>query len=153
MKILSILLAIIFNVNIGHTIANPSIDPDPVQWKFETIKVDDNHYRFTATAIVDKGWYIYSQFMGDDGPVPTTFSFTADQRVQLNEEVKEEGDLIKKYDELFEMEISKYSHKVVFVQDYTSEDSTGALSGTVTFMTCDNLRCLPPKDVAFKVAL
>ena len=67
--------------------------------------------------------------------------------------VKEEGKVIKKHDELFEMVISKYKTKVVFRQKYKSTNNTANIAGYVTYMACNELRCLPPKDLEFNVSL
>ena len=77
-----------------------------------------------ATADIKKGWYLYSQDndrMKD--PVPTSFTFSESSTNSMIQDVKEEGELIKKHDDLFEMVISKYKSKVVFRQRYKSTDA------------------------------
>lgn len=127
--------------------------PDPISWTFTVEKVAEGTFEMVAVADIKKGWYLYSQDNGDDGPVPTSFEFSPSDQVTLTPDVSEEGDLIKKHDELFDMVISKYTTKVTFRQRYKSSDSTGTIKGYVTYMTCDGLRCLPPKDVDFNVSL
>ncbi len=126
---------------------------DPITWTFSVEKVSDGTFDIVAVADIQKGWFLYSQDNGDDGPVPTSFEFSPSDKVTMTQDVKEEGELIKKHDELFEMVISKYKSKVTFRQRYKSSDATGAIKGYVTYMTCDGLRCLPPKDVDFNVSL
>lgn len=124
----------------------------PVKWNFEAERLDDDTFLFTAIATTDKGWYIYSQDMDDEGPVPTTFSFDQIDRC-VDKMPSEHGDLIKKMDPLFEVEVSKYTGEVSFRMKYTSDQKDGMFSGTVTYMCCDNEKCLPPTDIPFKVSV
>lgn len=136
------------NLNIAHT----TNDKELVKWDFTTEKVAEGSYLFTATAHIEKGWYIYSHYNGEDGPIPTSFTFN-ESHIITSDKLHEEGDLIKNFDEMFEMDIMKFKDKVVFTQKYTSSNGDGSLSGYVTYMTCDNEKCLPPKDIDFKVSL
>jgi len=127
--------------------------PDPIKWSFTVEKVSDLEYELVATADIKKDWYLYSQHNTDEGPVPTSFTFSKSPTTSMLQDVKEEGKLIKKHDDLFDMVISKYKSKVVFRQRYESTDTTANIAGYVTYMTCDGLRCLPPKDLEFNVSL
>lgn len=126
---------------------------DPINWSFAIEKVSEGEFDFVATAEIKKGWYLYSQDNTDDGPVPTNFIFSESSTITMAKDVKEKGQLIKKHDELFDMVISKYNSKVSFRQRYSSTDASAHIEGYVTYMTCDGLRCLPPKDLEFNVAL
>lgn len=128
--------------------SNHTIETNPVHWTYELVDQGDGMYEFVATAKIDAGWVLYSQFNGEDGPVPTSFEFVTDAK--LVNAVEERGDLIKEMDPLFEMEISKFKKEVKFVQKLQSEGKP-TLSGTVTWMTCDGLRCLPPTTKEFKL--
>ncbi len=122
---------------------------EPVDWAFESKDNGDGTFDLVMTASLDKGWYIYSQDLDDGGPIPTAFEF---EEGNLVGEVREEGDLIEKYDELFAMNLRKYSNEVSFVA--TVKGSAGDdVSGYLTFMTCDDERCLPPEDVDFEFTL
>lgn len=138
----------------GLPISNSSdIIPDPISWTFTIEKSADGAFDLVATADIKKGWYLYSQDNTDEGPVPTSFTFNESSNNTLLRSVSEKGELIKKHDELFEMVISKYKNKVVFRQEFESKVDKASISGYVTFMTCDGLRCLPPKDVKFNIGL
>ena len=137
----------------GMNLSTTVTIPDPIKWSFAVEKVSDVEYELVATADIKKDWYLYSQHNTDEGPVPTSFTFSKSSTTSMVQYVKEEGKLIKKHDDLFEMIISKYKSKVVFRQRYKSTDTTANISGYVTYMTCDGLRCLPPKDLEFNVSL
>lgn len=149
MQAIYIMLLALAGINLSIT----DTIPDPIKWSFEIEQVSDGEYELVATADIKKEWYLYSQHNTDEGPVPTSFAFSKSSTISMVKDVKEEGKLIKKHDELFEMVISKYKSKVIFRQRYKSKDTTANISGYVTYMTCDELRCLPPKDLEFNVSL
>ena len=150
MKAIYIIILAITGINFSNTIDTTA---DPIQWSFEIEKISEGEYELVATADIKKDWVLYSQNNTDEGPVPTSFTFSKSSTNTLAQDVKEEGMLIKKHDELFDMVISKYKSKVVFRQLYKSTDSKANIAGYVTYMTCDGLRCLPPKDLDFNVSL
>jgi len=120
---------------------------NPVKWKFEVKKVNDKEVEITAAAMMDTEWVIYSQFTEDDGPIATSFG-VSDVEVKFVEKSK----VIKEFDEMFGVNVLKFKEKAIFVGKLPMND-LGQWSGYVTFMTCNGMKCLPPKDVAFTVKL
>ena len=130
---------------------------NPIKWVFEAKKNSDTEYDLVATAKIDKGWYTYSQYIGNDGPVPTTFKFqksptsrdAVTPQYQLVGKVEEVSDHKKSgFDKIFDMNITKFSEEVVFIQRVKTSGLT-EVKGTVNFQTCDDEKCLPPTDVDF----
>lgn len=119
---------------------------NPVSWKFEAIKLDNNKVKINAFAKMQKEWVIYSQNIEGDGPIPTSFT-VYDQEVRFDEEDKP----IKEHDEVFDMEVVKFKAKASFSS--IVEAKGNEVFGSVVFMTCDGLRCLPPKEVPFSIKL
>ena len=127
--------------------------PQPVQWTFQATPAGDGSYDLTFLADVQAGWYIYSQFIEDGGPIPTSFTFDQGQPLELLGKTKEEGKRKEGYDELFGMNIVSFSGQARFTQRVRPTGSTAAVKGYLTFMTCDGERCLPPTDVDFNIPL
>lgn len=124
---------------------------DPVKWDFSVNQVSEKEYELVFDANMDKGWYLYSQDMEDDGPVPTTFNFDENTTIQLADSIAEVGELKEGYDELFEMNIKKYADKVSFTTLISVLDTTNkVITGHVRYMTCEEQRCLPPKELPFE---
>ena len=48
---------------------------NPVNWEFNTKNLGENSYELIFEAELDDGWSIYSQFVEEGGPIPTTFEF------------------------------------------------------------------------------
>lgn len=127
---------------------------NPVSWTFEAEKKADNTYEVQLKAEIKEGWYIYSANLeSDEGPVPTSLAFEAPEAIELIGSVKEDGKKVSGYDALFDMNITKYSDKVTFVQQIKLPGSNKSIKGSVEFMTCDNNRCLPPKQIPFEIKL
>lgn len=121
---------------------------NPVKWTYESKKVGENEFDLLFTADVEKGWYVYSQHLDDDGPIPTSFHFNDNSQLEKVGETTEKGQRHEGYDEIFAMNLVKFSGKVLFTQRVKIKSPT-ALTGYLEFMTCDNEKCLPPMDVRF----
>ena len=99
-------------------------------------------------AVIDDGWYVYSQFTGD-GPVPTEFTLQNSDLFDLSGDVVE-GKPIEQFDPNFDAVLTYFKKEALFTQRViinSREDFI--LKGDVYFMTCDNSQCLPPEAVDF----
>lgn len=127
---------------------------DPVKWTFSSKKIDDKTYEVHLTATVQSPWTIYSQTTPEGGPLATSFTFNNNPLVILSGKVKEVGTMHKKHEEVFGVDVFYYKDKVDFVQVVKLKTKAKTnLSGKLEFMACDEEQCLPPKEVAFSVAL
>jgi thiol:disulfide interchange protein len=122
----------------------------PVKWTFKTKRISDNESELVFEAKIEKGWHLYSQFLpSDQGPVATTFNFERNSSYELLGKVKE-GKAIKKYDQNFEIDVYYFKDQATFTQKVkVSSIKSFRVGGYVTFMVCDDQRCLPPEDVTF----
>ena len=126
---------------------------EPVKWTYTAKKVSDKVYDIYVTAMLDKTWHIYAQDAGE-GPEPTSFTFSNNPIVKLDGKVKEIGKLEKAFDPNFGSILKFYSDKVDFVQRVKLKTSANTIfKGSVTFMVCNDIKCLPPRQVPFTVNL
>ncbi|HMR85799.1 MAG TPA: protein-disulfide reductase DsbD family protein, partial [Niabella sp.] len=107
------------------------------------------------TAVMQSGWHLYSQTQPSDAiNIPTQFVFAANPLVTLTGKVAEVGKMEKFRDATVGASANQYSKTVTFVQKVTLKAAAKTnISGTVTYQTCDDKQCLPPKKVPFKVDL
>lgn len=128
---------------------------NPVSWKFTSKKISAKVYEIHMTAVMDNGWHLYSQTQPANAiSIPTKFSFTGNPLVKLEGAVKEVGKMEKFHDATLDASANQYSKTVNFVQKITLKAAAKTnISGTVTYQTCDDKQCLPPKKVPFKVDL
>lgn len=135
-------------------LANISAQLNPVTWTYDAVKINDQEYDLRMTAKCEGGWYIYSQYLeSEDGPIATSFSFEPNANLSLVGKITESGHKKEGFDEMFGMNIIKFSDEVVFTQRIRILADTPSLGGVVTYMTCNNEKCLPPKDVSFSILL
>jgi len=115
----------------------------PVKWSFSLGTSGDTH-AVLAEATVADGWYIYSQFLDAGGPIPTRITLDG---MELVGKPTELGDEISGFDKYFDMDVIKYAKEASFSQGFKVVDNTEQVVGTLTFMACTNMKCLPPTDV------
>ncbi len=126
---------------------------EPVKWQTSVEKVSDNEYDLIATATIDSGWHLYSQNVPDDGPIPTTFTYTKSSDYELNgTTVEEKGHTVD--DPVFQMKIKFFEDKAEFRQRIKIlNNELSLVKGEVEYMACDDEKCLPPDyvDLNFKL--
>lgn len=124
---------------------------NPVSWSFEAKETSAaDEYNLIFTAKIDDGWAVYSQYLeSDEGPVATEFTFDDGAHFAKVGKNEESGNIKTKFDKVFEMNLTKFTKKAVFTQKVKVNDYSKPITGYFTFMTCDDERCLPPKDVDF----
>lgn len=142
-----IFLILTFIVGAGITLSAQILNP--IKWSFDAKKISDTEYDLIATAKIDKGWYTYSQFLGNDGPVPTSLTFEKNGQLQIVGKAEEVSDHKKSgFDKIFDMNITKFSQEVKFIQRVKTTGAT-EVKGKISYQTCDDEKCLPPMDADF----
>lgn len=125
---------------------------DPVKWTFAAKKTGKDEAVLFLKATIDNGWNIYSQHIGDGGPVPTSFSFTPSSDYQLVGEVLEPTPN-KKFEKTFNMQVLYFNKEVVFQQKIKLKKGQTIVKGAVEFMVCNDQQCLPPDEKVFAVSI
>lgn len=144
-----ILLLLLTTISL-HIKAQP--ENNTVSWDFSSKKIAKNEFLLILKAKVNKGWYIYSQYLeSDDGPVRTELVFDDDINVKKEGKALEKGNMIDAYDNLFSMNIKKFKDELIIEQKIVTE--LKSIKGFITFMTCNDESCLPPSDVKFELNL
>ena len=123
---------------------------EPVKWEFDKKPMDGNKVKLVFTASIDDKWHLYSQDLESmDGPMPTAFSFEGAQSYKRVGSV-EEPKPITKFDPVFEMEVSYFEKEVSFEQVVELTGKKKAeINGEVSYMSCDDERCIFPDPVPF----
>ena len=122
---------------------------DPVKWSFSSEKLNENEYNLIITAKIEKGWHVYSQFIDDGGPIPTSFKFKPSKDYQLVDKVTESPKAVGAFDKNFNMQIAWHKNQVVFKQKISLLVPKTTIAGTLEFMVCNDERCLPPAELEF----
>lgn len=125
---------------------------EPVKWTISSIEREAGSWDLVFSATADAGWYVYSQHVGDLGPLPTTFAFDTLPTFSLQGATREEGEHMSEgIDPVFEVHVRKYAGVAVFTQRITTSAPEEAVTGRFDFMTCNDEACIFPDPVYFSI--
>lgn len=125
----------------------------PVKWSFSVTKINKAESELVFTADIEKGWNIYSQHIGEGGPIPTSFNFEKGMGYMLTGNVTEPQG-VEKMDKVFNMKVIYHSGKAEFRQKVKVMSlKPVTVKGHIEFMCCDAESCLPPEEVPFSFEL
>jgi len=126
----------------------------PVKWSATAENKTDQSATIVLKATIDKGWHLYAQHIDEGGPIPTEFEFLKQEGNYglVGETSEEKG--IEQFDAIFEMNIKYFENEAVFKQQIKLlNKSLNTVEVDVTFMVCDDTKCLPPDTVSIPVSL
>ena len=132
---------------------------EPVTWTYSKQQISESKYELIFEADIEEGWAIYSNDIKNNGvdcdieicPLPVSFLFDESNGFVLVDNLIEDKENKKtSFDPIFQMEVTKFSKKAIFRQVIELINDNVIVSGYLTFMTCDDTKCLPPTDVDFK---
>ncbi len=135
---------------------------NPVDWNFSKQKISDNTYELIFTADIDSGWAMYSNDIYDNGvdcdveicPIPVSFEFNKNNEQEryfrlMGDIVEVDENKKTSQDPIFLMEVTKFTDRATFKQIIEIDTNDIDVTGYLTFMVCDDTKCLPPTDVEF----
>ncbi|MFI5134854.1 MAG: cytochrome c biogenesis protein CcdA [Chitinophagales bacterium] len=129
--------------------ANPNIT-----WSTSSKKISDDQFSIILKATIAPGFHLYSQFIGDGGPIPTSFTFEKSSDYKLIGKVKESGNRHEAIEPLFDnMKLIWFEDNTTFTQQVKILKPEVTIKGSVNFMTCNDKMCDPPSDHAFELKL
>lgn len=122
---------------------------DKIQWSFEF-----NASRcLEAKAQIESGWHLYSAYLDPNlGPVPTAIHLEKNKSVKLTDPWIEKGKLVHKFDPSFGAEMAYFENEYAIFAPISIKKPT-TLKGELTYMLCDQTRCLPPKSITFEIGV
>ncbi|HEX2936199.1 MAG TPA: cytochrome c biogenesis protein CcdA [Bacteroidales bacterium] len=124
---------------------------DPVKWTYSVQPLKDGTYSLVFTAKIENKWHLYSQDIPEGGPIATSFTFTSTPNYALVGKVQEKTKGEVKYDSSFDMNVKMFSREARFTQTIKANTPPPfSIKGTIEFMSCDDSRCLPPKQIDFE---
>ena len=126
----------------------------PVEWSYGVEDKGNGKYLLNVTAEIQDEWFVYSQHLDEGGPEPTTFYYNETPGVEFVGVPKEISDhKYEGHDAIFEMQVVKYKKEVTFSQEIKVDGEVEIVDGEFEFMTCNDIRCLPPQYVEMRFDL
>ena len=101
-------------------------------------------------ATIDQGWHVYSTDIGDNGPIEASFNVTKMEGAELVGKLTPRGNVIKKMDKVFNMELKFFENEATFVQKIRFTKPDYDIDCYLEYGTCSDESCLPPSEAAFK---
>ena len=123
----------------------------PVRWNVKAEPYNNDQVSIIITASLDEGWHIYSQFMEEGGPMPTSFVFDQNSHYELIGKTEEHSEPVEKFDDTFMMPVIWFENKAVFIQRIQLHEDAAVVKGSVEFMACMDDICLLPEKKRFSV--
>jgi thiol:disulfide interchange protein DsbD len=125
---------------------------NPVKWKFSVKQVSSDTYEVRADASIEKGWHLYSAYLPENGPIPTTLSLAPSDGFELVGKVVENPKPGIHYDSSFDMNLGYFELKAALTQVIkVKKHGSIEVKGEVEFMVCDDEQCLPPTTEEFNL--
>jgi len=125
----------------------------PVKWSYAAKKLNSTEAVVFLKATMQKGWHIYSLDVKDGGPIKTSFTFSHSKEYSLIGKPMEPKP-VTKYEKAFSMDVSYFENSVVFQQKVHLKSAKAlVVKGKLEYMTCNDMKCLPPEDLDFAIPL
>lgn len=130
-----------------YLLATYATGQDKIEWSFQF-----NASRcIEASAKIETGWHLYSIHLDPSaGPVPTAISLEKNKSITLTDTWVEQGHLLRKFDPTFGAEMSYFENDYTLIAPLSVKKQT-TVKGELTYMLCDDKRCLPPKTIPFEI--
>ena len=124
------------------------IDPVHFTSELKTGKGAEAEIVFHAT--IDNGWHVYSTDIGKDGPIEATFNIVKMDGAELVGKLEPQGNVIRKMDKLFGMELKYFENEATFVQKIKFTKPQYDIDCYLEYGACSDESCLPPSEVELK---
>ena len=123
---------------------------DPVHFRSELKTGNGAEAEIIFHATIDQGWHVYSTEIGEDGPIEATFNVVKMEGAELVGKLTPKGNVIKKMDKLFGMELKYFEGEATFVQKIRFTKPEYDIDCYLEYGACSDASCMPPSEVALK---
>lgn len=121
----------------------------PVTIKASQNKVSDDVLEVVFRGTVDAGWHVYGTDFADGGPTRAELTLETQKGVKPDGKLRAVGNVLKKMDEMFGMEVCYMEGTAEFVQRFVITEPEYEVSGYLTYGACNDENCMPPTNVEF----
>ena len=125
----------------------------PVKWAYAAKRTSATEAVVFLKATIQPGWHIYSMHLKSGGPIATSFTFAPSKDFSLVGKAIEPKPATK-FEKAFKMNVSYFDKEVIFQQKIKVRSANAAtVKGKLEYMVCNDLKCLPPEEVSFTIAV
>lgn len=143
-------LFLIFTAAWGQT-----AEESPIKWRMTVKMTSAREGVVTMKAIISDGWHLYGTKLPANGPVPTTFDFSASKGIQFVGDFTPSEKAVSEKDATFGLVLDWWTKSVSFTRKFrlTGDISSALVAGSVRYMGCNNQTCMPPKTQSFNTKI
>ena len=120
---------------------------EPVKCETSWKMVSDNVAELRIAAKIDAGWHLYST--EQEGVTAAELVAETLDGARLDGKLTFEGKEIKKYDDMFGMDVRYFENEVAFIQRFIIEKENSKVQGYFLYGACNDENCMPPTNVEF----
>lgn len=143
-RYISLIIAIVLSMAVMSSRA-----ADPVEWSAHVDMTAPNQGNVVFNARISQGWHLYGLNMPEDGPTPTSFSFSNARGIFFGEAVPSRQPDTG-VDMVFHLRLNYWENEVTFIVPFTfTEGADTKFDAKVDFQVCNNSKCMPPRSVPF----
>ncbi len=127
-----------------------SYGQNKVKWELD---FDYNRNVLQLKGEIEQGWHIYSSMTPQEaGPIPVEIKSKKSKGFRIKGRFVEKYDAVKTFDANFDSDV------FIFEENYLAEQQiklkkNSSINITVTYMICNDERCLPPIDEELSIKL
>lgn len=125
---------------------------NPIKWT-SSVSVEDNGMgTMTFSAVIEKGWHLYSMDVPEGGPVATSFNWDKIEGVELMGEPMPDRKPHEEIDEVFSMKLGWWEENVTITQKFKVVDMASGydIEGYINYMLCNDATCQAPSNETFR---
>jgi thiol:disulfide interchange protein DsbD len=123
---------------------------NPVHFTSELKKGKGTEAELVFAARIDRGWHVYATDLGQDGPIEATLNVVKLSGAELVGKLQSVGNVVKKYDAMFGMELRYFEQTAMFVQKIRFTKPDYDIDCYLEYGACNDRSCLPPTQVELK---
>jgi hypothetical protein len=121
---------------------------EKIQWSFDFVPYPAS---LQISAKIENGWHLYALDLDPSiGPVPTQIVLEKNKAVQVLNAFEANTKAKQSYDPNFGAEVSYFENSFEARNRIKVKKPT-TVKGELTYMLCDDKRCLPPQTVPFEI--
>ena len=122
---------------------------EPVKVESSLEKVAEDKVELVFLMKIDEGWHVYGTEKLENGPTATSVSIERLQGAELVGTLKYIGEPVRKFDEVFEMDVEYFEKGVEFRQEVKLTEEDYCIEGYLEYSACNNQSCMPPMKSEF----
>lgn len=147
-------LGVLFVALIGVALVAGAQGPGataPVRWRMLVKMTSPTEGTITLKCLVAEGTHVYGMSLPDGGPKATRIDFAGCEGLKLIDDLKARPAASEVEDALFGMKLEQWTGNFELTRHFrlTGPADKAKVGVKVTYMSCDNKNCRPPKTENF----